>query len=166
MSPLGRCGLGFQQLQQEMLCTFLAKSGYCTALKKSLLDRIISCYQTAIVEVNLVLVCYPSQKCVLWQQRSCPSLSKKYVFMVLSCHILYYINSILFFCTNEMISLRRLLILEASEDLKKEVFVSMKNNYISKMFFCFLYPSKQFDCILSLLYLVEVTFSIMSLFLS
>ena len=51
--------------------------------------------------------------------------------------------------------------LEASEDLKKEVFVSMKNNYISKMFF-FLYPSKQFDCILSLLYLVEVTFSIMS----
>ena len=64
MSPLGRCGLGFQQLQQEMLCTFLAKSGYCTALKKSLLDRIISCYQTAIVEVNLVLVCYPSQKCL------------------------------------------------------------------------------------------------------
>ena len=55
--------------------------------------------------------------------------------------------------------------LEASEDLKKEVFVSMKNNYISKMFFFgFLYPSKQFDCILSLLYLVEVTFSIMSLF--
>ena len=52
--------------------------------------------------------------------------------------------------------------LEASEDLKKEVFVSMKNNYISKMFFGFLYPSKQFDCILSLLYLVEVTFSIMS----
>ena len=91
-----------------------------------------------------------------------PVYPKKYVFMVLSCHILYYINSILFFCTNEMISLRRLLILEASEDLKKEVFVSMKNNYISKMFFCFLYPSKQFDCILSLLYLVEVTCSIMS----